>query len=42
MLGSVEEKAEFKGVLPGYLIGAVLVLAITTIPSIIQEIAGSL
>ena len=39
MFGSVQEKAEFKQVLPGYLIGTFLVFAVTVIPDIIFEIA---
>lgn len=36
MTGSVEEKTEFKESIPGYLIGVVLVVAITTLPSLIE------
>lgn len=39
MFGSVEEKAEFKQVMPGYLIGTFLVFAVTVIPDIIFDIA---
>lgn len=35
MLGSIDEKAEYKKVLLPYFIGAILVLSITTIPNII-------
>lgn len=39
MFGSVEEKAEYKHVLPGYLLGTFLIFAVTVIPDIIFEIA---
>ena len=39
MLGSVEEKAEYKKSLPPYLIGAILVFGITTILPLICAIA---
>ena len=41
MVGSVEEKAEFKKVLPGYIVGVILVVAITTLPTIIYNIVSS-
>ena len=42
MLGSVEEKSEYKQTLIPYLIGAVLVFSGTTIPNIIYLIARSI
>lgn len=42
MLGSVEEKAEYKEVFKPYLIGAVLVFSATTIPQIIYQIAKNI
>ena len=41
ILGSVEEKAEYKKTLKPYLIGAVMVFAITNLLGIIQGIATS-
>lgn len=41
-LGSVEEKAEYKKTMKPYIIGAVMVFAITNILSIIQDIVGGL
>ena len=38
MLGSVEEKAEYKKVLPGYLIGTFLVFAVSVLPDLIYKI----
>lgn len=38
MVGSVEEKSAFKQALPGYIIGVVLVVSITLLPTIIYEI----
>lgn len=38
MLGSVDEKAEYKKTLKPYLIGAVLVFAITTVIGIVQAL----
>lgn len=38
MLGSVEEKAEYKKTMLAYLIGALLVFSSTTIPNIIYKI----
>lgn len=35
LLGSAEEKSHYKEVMPGYLIGAFLIFATTTIPSLI-------
>lgn len=40
--GSVEEKAEYKKTMKPYIIGAVMVFAITNILSIIQDIVGGL
>lgn len=37
MLGSLEEKSQYKESLPGYLIGVFLLFATTTIPSIIYD-----
>lgn len=42
MLGSVEEKAEYKQTMKPYLIGAVLVFGITNILAIVVNIATSL
>lgn len=42
MLGSVEEKAEYKKTMGMYLLGAVLVFSITTVPSILYKIAQSI
>lgn len=39
MLGSIEEKAEYKQVLPGYIIGAILVMSVSALPSLIYDIA---
>ena len=39
LVGSVEERAEYKKSIPGYLLGVFLVVAMTTIPSIIYNIA---
>ena len=41
MLGSVQEKAEYKKALLPYLIGAILLFAATTIPNIIYKISTS-
>ena len=38
MFGSLEEKSKYKEALPGYIIGVILVIAITTLPSIIQQL----
>lgn len=40
MLASVEERAEYKRILIPYVIGAIMVFAMTTIPSIIYNIAS--
>lgn len=42
MLGSVEEKAEYKKTMMTYLIGAILVFSVTTIPNILYNIGMSL
>ena len=38
MLASAEEKSHYKEVMPGYIIGALLVFSITTIPSLIYKV----
>ena len=38
MFGSVEERSKYKEVLPGYIIGVILVLAMTSLPSFIYEV----
>lgn len=38
MVGSAEEKSAYKEALPGYIIGVVLVVSITMLPTIIYEI----
>ena len=42
MLGSVEEKAEYKKTMIGYVIGAMLLFGITTIANILYTIAGNI
>lgn len=42
MLGSVEEKAEYKKTMVGYLIGALLLFTATTIPNILYNIGTSI
>lgn len=42
MLGSVEEKAEYKKTLMSYLIGAALVFSGTTIPQILYQISKNI
>lgn len=42
MLGSVEEKAEYKKTMGMYLIGAFLVMSITTVPNILYKIASNI
>lgn len=42
MLGSVEEKAEYKKTMIGFLIGALLLFTATTIPNILYNIGTSL
>ena len=38
MVGSVEEKSNIKKAMPGYIVGVILVLAMTTLPSIIYNL----
>lgn len=42
MIGSVEEKAEYKKTMITYLIGALLVFAVTTIPNILYKLGTSI
>lgn len=42
MLGSVEEKAEYKKTMLGYVIGAVLLFTATTIPTILYKFGTSI
>ena len=42
MLGSVEEKAEYKQTIIPYLIGAALVFSGTTIPQILYQISKNI
>lgn len=42
MLGSVEERAEYKETLKPYIIGALLVFAITLVPQLIYQFAQNL
>lgn len=42
IFGSVEEKAEYKKTMRPYLIGALMVFAITTFLGIVQEIVGGI
>lgn len=42
MIGSVEEKAEYKKAMITYLIGAILVFSVTTIPNILYQIGTSM
>ena len=42
MLGSVEEKADYKSAMIPYLIGAILVFSITTLPNLIYNITQSM
>ena len=42
MTASVEEKSIIKQSMPGYIIGAVLVMAMTTLPSIIYNAVNTL
>lgn len=41
MLGSVEEKAQYKQTLLPWMIGAIMIFAITTIPSLIFQVTKS-
>lgn len=38
MVGSVEDKSQYKESLPGYLIGIIMVFSMTTLPDIIYQI----
>ena len=38
MTGSIEQKADYKKSLPGYILGVIMVIAITVLPSIIYEV----
>ncbi len=42
MIGSIEERAEYKKTMITYLIGAFLVFAVTTIPNILYKIGTSI
>jgi len=42
MLGSVEEKAEYKKTMSSYIIGAILLFGVTTIANILYTIAGKI
>lgn len=42
MIGSVEEKAQYKKTMMPYVIGAIIVFAITNLIAIIVEIAGAI
>ena len=42
MFGSIEEKAEYKKTATMYIIGAVLVFSVTTIPNILYKIGSSI
>ncbi len=42
ILGSVEEKAEYKKTMGMYLLGAFLVMSITTIPNVLYKIASNI
>lgn len=42
MLGSIEEKAEYKKTMIGYIIGAIMVMSMTTLPNIIYNVTKSL
>ena len=42
MLGSIEEKAEYKETLKPYIIGAILVFTGTTIPQLIYQLAKNI
>ena len=41
MYGSVEEKSAYKEALPGYILGLIMVVAITTIPNLIYSVINS-
>ena len=42
MTASVEEKSILKKAMPGYILGAIMIFAITVIPTIIYEIANDI
>lgn len=42
MMGSVEEKAEYKKTMMGYAIGALMLFSLTTIPNILYTIGTSI
>ncbi len=42
LVGSVEEKAEYKKVIPGYVLGAIMVMAISLIPTLIYDVTKDL
>ena len=42
MTASVEEKSMLKKAMPGYILGAIMVFAITVIPTILYEIANDI
>ena len=42
MTGSAEEKSVYKEALPGYIIGVIMVIAITVLPSIIYSVVSNL
>ena len=42
MVGSAEEKAEYKKSIPGYLLGAVMIAVISLIPSLILTLTSAL
>ena len=41
MYGSVEEKSAYKEAMPGYILGVIMVVAITTIPNLIYNALNS-
>ena len=42
MTGSIEEKAEYKKMLPGYFIGAIMVVAISQFIAVIIDIVTNI
>ena len=42
MFGSVEQKADYKKAMSGYVIGAILVFAVTTIANLLYNIGQSI
>lgn len=38
MTGSIEEKSQYKQALPAYIIGAIMVMAMTALPSVIYDV----